>query len=131
MSHVALIKLEVKDLDCLSAACKRLGLELVRGQKKYKSYQSGLTCDHAIRKPGNESAYEVGVQKQADGRYTLAFDSYGQHYGIPQYAGGNDLPKLKQWYAAEVAAKHAKRQGWQGVRIMQTNDGRPKVIATR
>ena len=32
MSHISKIELEVKDLGILGQACKRLGLEFIRGQ---------------------------------------------------------------------------------------------------
>ncbi len=66
MSHVATVELDIKSLDDLDSACKRLGLELVRGKETYHWYgrsvgdyplPDGFTaddlgkCSHAIRVP--------------------------------------------------------------------------------
>lgn len=159
MSHIATIKLEVKDLDCLALACNRLGLELVRGQKEYNCWATGKTvamiealakatgsqiqaegvaiedtckCEHAIRNlatMGRETYrnYEIGLISNGKGGYSLIFDFDGQ-YEMTEKAGAG-LSKLKQWYAAEVGAKHAKKQGWQNVKITTEANGSPKVSA--
>lgn len=66
MSHVAKVDVEVTNLDDLEAACRRIGLELVRGQTEYRWYGETVGdyplpdgfrgddlghCDHAIRVP--------------------------------------------------------------------------------
>jgi hypothetical protein len=73
MSHVAEISIEVKDLDSLKEACRRLGLEFVEGQKTYRWWgfsegdyplPAGFTaadlglCDHAIRVPENHPQFQ-------------------------------------------------------------------------
>ena len=74
MSHVATVDLEIKSLDDLDAACRRLGLELVRGQETYHWYgrsvgdyplPQGFTaddlgkCAHAIRVPLSKAAQVI------------------------------------------------------------------------
>lgn len=74
ISHVATVALDIKSLDDLDAACKRLGLELVRGQQTYHWYgrsvgdyplPEGFTaddlgkCSHAIRIPASKAAQAV------------------------------------------------------------------------
>ena len=61
MSHISKIELEVKDIQVLISACKRLGLELLKGQKTFKWYGKEAGCDHAVRVPGAD--YEIGVVK--------------------------------------------------------------------
>lgn len=98
MSHVATIDVEVKDLDGLGEACRRLGLELVRGQETYRCWYTATPdesreaflmntrqtvadlvpegvdpadigkCKHAIRVIGDETAYEIGLVNRRDGR---------------------------------------------------------------
>lgn len=65
MSHVATVDVEITNLDDLAAACKRIGLELVRGQETYHWYRDATDeelsdtssaenfgkCEHAIRVP--------------------------------------------------------------------------------
>jgi hypothetical protein len=69
---LATISLEVKDLDALDEACKRLGLELVRGQETYKWFGSlGNNKLEPSEKPGH---YNV-VADCGDGRvYRFEFE---------------------------------------------------------
>lgn len=108
MSHVATINVEIKSLDDLEAACRSLGLELVRDQKTYRWYGRSVgdyplpagfaaeelgTCEHAIRVPlsvvGADRCYEIGVVKRRDGRpgYTLLWDFFDG--GRCQFAVGD------------------------------------------
>ena len=138
MSHVASIDLDVKDLDALAFACKRLGLEFRQGQKSYRWYgeivgdfplPAGFVaedlgkCEHAISVPGNADAYEVGVVRRRDGRpgYALMWDFYGGGFGLQEFVGRN-CSKLKQSYAAEVTIRQARKMGF-GVREEANADG--------
>lgn len=137
MSHITKINLLIKDLDALSEACSRMGLELVRDQKTFRWYGAFVgdsrppkemaeqgytadkygTCDHAIRVKGNGRAYEIGLIKRADGKgYMLAWDSWCGGHGLLAATGydkkDQGAGKLKDWYAAEVARKQMRRQGF-------------------
>lgn len=72
MSHVATVDVEITNLDDLDAACKRIGLELVRGQTEYRWYGAHVgdyplpdgfsvddlgKCEHAIRVPLDSPFY--------------------------------------------------------------------------
>jgi hypothetical protein len=146
MSHVAKIELEIRDLDALASACKSLGLELVKGQQAYKWYGTVVgnyplpegfskkdlgKCEHAVRIPGNSAAYEIGVARRRDGRpgYTLLWDFWRGGFGLQDKVGdgGN---KLKQSYAAAVAAKHYHKLGYR-VTQTQREDGRVILTAVR
>lgn len=151
MSHVATIDLQVKDLAALKAACAKLGLELVEGQKTHKwygrwvndysaqdaAYRNGIDpkdygkCEHAIRIPGNASAYEIGVvaDKAHPGSYRLIWDNFMGGKGLDKIIG-NDTGLLKQRYAAEVARKQALRQGYRVIET-QTADGKILLRAKR
>lgn len=132
MSHITKIGLQIKDLDALDKACRRLGLELVRGQKTFKGYTQGV-CDHAIRVKGAyPSVYEIGLAKQADGKgYELKWDGHMGNYGpaLPLYeavgydkikhGGAASTNKLRDWYAAEVARKQMARQGFMVKTVQQ------------
>ena len=74
MSHIAEVNLLVQDLNALHRACQRL--ELVRGQQTCRWYGRSVgddpvpvgfakeelgTSEHAIRIPGNDRAYEIGI----------------------------------------------------------------------
>lgn len=141
MSHIAEVEVQILDLDCLDAACKRLGnVELVRNQQSYKWWgysvdepPEGFTkedlgkCDHAIRVKGNADAYEVGIVRSRQGAgYVLHWDFFAGGYGL-QDAVGDNCKKLKQAYAIEVAKKAARRQGLT-VREQKQKDGSVRLV---
>lgn len=124
MSHVAKIKVEIKDLHALRAAAESLGLRFNLHQKTYKWYGSsvgdyplpeGFTaadlgkCNHAISIPGNSTAYEIGVVER-NGKFTLLWDFWQGGYGLVERVG-KDGQKLIQAYARQVAIKQARAQG--------------------
>ena len=128
MSHVCVVDLEIRDLDCLAKACKRIGLELHEGQKTYRWYGRHVgdyalpegfmkedlgKCSHAIAIPGSTEAYEIGVVQRRDGKqaFCLQWDFFAGGYGMEAKVGEGCV-KLKQAYAAEVALKHARFQGF-------------------
>ena len=144
MSHVTTIDVQVKDLDALEAACKELGLELVRGKTTYKWFGQfmgdsalppGMTkdqlgkCQHAVRVPGNDRAYEVGVVQQPDGTFRLAWDAWSGGYGLMERVGDN-CGRLVQSYAAQVATKQARKQGY-SVQRKVLADGKIQLQLTR
>ncbi|MDZ4263786.1 MAG: DUF1257 domain-containing protein [Pseudomonadota bacterium] len=121
--HVSTLKLEVKSLESLKAACARLGLIFQEGQTHYKWYghymddsklPEGFSaddlgkCTHAIQVPG--AKYEIGVQRWADGTFKLLYDSWSSG-GLTE-ALGTDLNKLRQAYGIEAALEAAQRQGY-------------------
>ena len=80
MSHVSSVRIEIRSLEALRLACRRLGLQLNEGQKTHKWYgrwvgdyhgadaafHHGIKpedygkCEHAISIPGDDEAYEIG-----------------------------------------------------------------------
>ena len=146
MSHVCEIQVEIKDLDALAAAAEKLGLELRRGQRTYRWWgksvgdyplPAGFTadelgkCEHALSVRNNPNAYEVGVVKRKDGKpgYVLLWDFYAGGQGLED-AVGKDASKLRQRYAAEVAIKNARRQGFR-VTEQVGQDGKIKLVCRR
>lgn len=132
MSHVAIVEVEIKDLNALERACANLGLKLNLGKKTYKWYGRSVgdyplptgfaakdlgKCEHAISIPGNNRAYEIGVCKARDGKnsHILMWDFWSGGYGMQKKAG-NDCEALVHEYAKEVAREEvsslAKAQGW-------------------
>lgn len=121
--HVSTVKLSVKSLEALQAACLRLGLTFVEGQTSYQWYgrymgdsplPAGVSvsdlghCTHAIKVPG--ARYEIGVVAEADGTYSLRGD-YWASGGLVEVLG-KDLNKLRQAYGIEAALLEAQRQGY-------------------
>ena len=144
MSHVTQVDgLEVNDLDCLEEAAKELGMELVRGQKTYKWFgrhvgdypmPAGFTsadmgkCDHALRVKDNNSAYEVGVVKNKNGKgFSLLFDFWAGGYGL-QDKIGQGAEKLKDQYIAAVSKKQLESEGYIVSKITRA-DGSIKLKA--
>ncbi len=120
--HVSSIKLQVKSLEALKAACQRLGLEFREGQATYAWFGTfagdaplpeGFTqedlgkCVHAIHVP--DAAYEIGVVYR-EGVYHLLWDSW--HSGGLEAALGKDCSRLKQAYGVSAALLEAQRQGY-------------------
>ena len=145
MSHVAAVELEIDDLASLREAAKALGLEFVTDQKSFKwfgrfmndynganaAHLSGIDpkeygkCLHAIRIPGNDRAYEIGVIKSPTGKgYTLVWDFWMRGYGL-QDVIGKDGGLLKQSYAVMRAKKEMLRKGY---RATTTKDAKGSMF---
>lgn len=122
MSHITTIKVEVRDLEALRAACTRLGFEWRENQHTYKWWgrfvgdsplPEGMKvedlghCTHAIHVSG--ASYEVGVLQQGD-KYSLLYDFWGAG-GLEAKLGPN-AERLVQAYAVEAARAEAQRQGF-------------------
>lgn len=146
MSHVTTVEIEVRDLDALAEAAKRCGLELVREQRKYRWYGRSVgdtplphgfsvedlgQCEHAITVPGSAHAYEIGVVRRRDGRpgWALLVDEWAGGFGLVDRAG-KQCWRLKQEYAAVVAAKTLRSQGYQ-VSEIRTSRGEVVVRGSR
>lgn len=146
ISHVAEISLEIRDLDALAVAAKKIGLELRRGQQNYKWWGRSVgdyaipagfnaeelgKCEHALSIPGNDQAYEIGVVRRRDQKpgWQLLWDFYAGGRGLEAVVG-KDACKLKQRYAAEVAMKAARKQGFRVSEKMQA-DGKIRLVCQR
>ena len=106
MSHISKIELEVKDLGILGQACRKLGLELVKGQESFRWYGKKAACSHAIKVP--EADYEIGVINQS-GCYELNCDYYDRNLEkVIGLQGG----RLKQTYAVEKTKIEARKKGY-------------------
>jgi hypothetical protein len=122
MSHISKIELEIKDLEALKAACKRLGFRFQEGQTTYKWFgrwvgdsplPEGISedqlgkCHHAIRVPGAQ--YEIGIVRKGKS-YILLYDAWIKG-GLEKYIG-KDAGKLKQIYAVEKIRLEARHRGY-------------------
>lgn len=143
MSHVVSIKTELTDLEAVKAACRELGLIFKPGQTTFKWWgrsegdypiPAGMRkadlgqCDHAIGVPGTE--WEIGLVRQANGAYKLAFDFYG-HRGQPilDALGGQEAGRFLQAYGVNKTIMTARKLGHNAVRVMGKN-GAVNVIIT-
>jgi hypothetical protein len=148
MSHVSCVNVEIKDLNALKRAAEELGLEFVEGQKTYKwygvwvndyhkedaAYRHGIDpkdygkCEHALRIPGDKTAYEVGVVKVADGTFKLIWDFYGGPGGKLRKLIGNKGELLLQGYSKEVATKTLAKKGFKVLKTEKLSNGQLKVV---
>jgi len=146
MSHIATVDLHITDLAALKAACEALGLEFREGKTNFRWYgtvvgdyplPTGFTaaemgqCDHAIGMKDNTHAYELGVVSRRDGKpgFAILYDFWRGGFGLED-AVGKAAGKLKQQYAAQVAAAQARRQGYRVSQSLQT-DGSLRLVCTR
>jgi hypothetical protein len=133
MSHVATVDVHITDLEALRAACEQLGLEFVEGKRTFQWFGEHIgdyplpegfaesdmgRCDHVLRLKNNPSAYEVGVVSRRDGKpgYVLMYDFWQGGFGLEEVLGQN-AGRLKQHYAAQVATRQVRKQGY---RVTQT-----------
>jgi len=146
MSHVATIALHITELAALKAACEALDLAFREGQSNFRWYGTvvgdyplpeGFTasdmgqCEHAIGIKDNDRAYELGVVRRRDGKpgYLLMYDNWRGGHGLEEKIG-QQAGKLKQQYAAQVAAGQARKQGYRVSQSLQT-DGSVRLVCTR
>lgn len=122
MSHISKIELEIRDLQSLKDACKKLGFQFMEGQKRYQWYgkwvgnqplPDGISeedlgkCDHAIHVPA--AAFEIGVVKKGNG-YILLWDSWIGG-GLQKHIG-KDAEVIKQLYAVESVKRESRKKGY-------------------
>jgi len=124
MSHVVEITTKITDLTALRVACDELGFHFMQDQRSFVRYQPiPGSCEHAIRIDGCK--YEVGVVKQQDGSYQLAYD--------PWYSGGlggrigENAGPLVQGYAKHKTIREAQRLGHRVVGQQVLKDGSVKL----
>jgi hypothetical protein len=144
------MEIVVKDLECLKKAAAECGLEFVEGQKTHRwygrwmddysqgdaAYKNGVKpedygkCEHAIRVPNNNQAYEVGVVKNPAGAgYLLVADFWSGGKGLEALAGTN-CQKIAQAYGVQVTQKTMRGMGFTTERKVLT-DGTVKIVARR
>lgn len=146
MSHIATVDLHITDLAALRAACETLGLEFTEGRTNFRWYGRVVgdyplpeaftvadmgQCDHVIGIKDNALAYEIGVVRRRDGKpgYLLMYDNWRRGMGLEDVIGPG-AGKLKQQYAAQVAATKARTQGYRVSQSLQT-DGSLRLVCTR
>ena len=99
MSHIVVIKVDVRDPVALAAACARLGLKApVQGTARlYASQATG----QIVELPG--WTYPVVIDTE---QRQISLDNYGGAWGDQK-----ELDKLLQSYAVEKAKLEARKQG--------------------
>ena len=100
MSHIVAIATEVRDIEAIIAACRRLGLKPPREGRAtlYEGEAQGVLVELP------DWLYPV-VCKLLTGE--VLFDNYGGEWGHQR-----ELDKFLQAYAIEKAAQEARKQGY-------------------
>jgi len=122
LSHIAKIELEIRDLQSLKDACKKLGFHFMENQKHYRWYgkwvgnqplPDGISeddlgkCNHAIHIPA--AVFEIGIVKKENSYQLIWYSWIG---GGLQKAIGKDAGVLKQTYAIESVKRAARKKGY-------------------
>ena len=100
MSHIVQIKTEIRDLDALQAACRRLNLtEAQHGHHHvFAIHREG----YAVKLPNWNYPVVCNIETGA-----VDFDNYNGSWGKQE-----ELDKLLQAYAVEKATLEAQRMGY-------------------
>jgi len=132
VSHTSSMEVSVQesDFEALEAACHDLGVEFVRGQTQFKQYYRKAHCDHAIRVPGNEQAFEIGLVKQDDGSYDLQSDYFGGSRGLEAKVGPEGQG-LKQALARQKDIRYWQTRGFRVTQDQKTENGHIVLKLTR
>lgn len=108
MSHWTNINVQIRSLESARAACRELGVDLIvaqPGQQVQARGYNGLTrsAEAMIKLAG---PYDVALNRQADGTYTMACDFWGGH--VAKQLGKN-CQKFTQLYGVHQAIRSAPR----------------------
>lgn len=135
MSHTTTLKtIQFRDMEALAAAVeflKEKGLNATLKQnvkpRMYYANQHGV-CDYVLQL--HDSPYDIGFDKQKDGSYAPAFDSWGGHIQkqvgnpssceIPTTAEGKQaaaVASLLNAYGTMAAKRELENSGYYGYEI--------------
>jgi hypothetical protein len=126
MSHIVKIKTLIRDLDALRRAAQSLGLEMVTASRFKYFANKTAPCDYALRVPGNQEAYEIGISKNGD-HYEMQWDSYAGGYGLVDLVStdGRNADRLSQAYAREVVTADYENRGY---RVSVSSDASGNLV---
>jgi hypothetical protein len=127
MSHVTRLRgvkiIDTKAIESAVADLQKKGIKcsLVRNSKpRVHGMDASPVCDYVLKLNG---AYDVGLEKQADGSYSPVFDTYQNHVGkeigatcpMPNTAAGKQQHQMGQFlqsYAEHAARNKAVAEGY-------------------
>jgi hypothetical protein len=119
MSHIATVQTEIRSLESLSAACRRLGLDNPQNGT-HRLFGGQTATGYAVKLPGWR--YPVVFDLTAK---QVRYDNFNGHWGdIKQ------LDRLKQAYAASAAKAQASKQGFR-VQERQLPDGSIQLVCSK
>jgi hypothetical protein len=104
VSHQTEIKLKVKNMSAMKAACEALGLELVK-DAQCRGYYSTMQRDYIVRLRGK---YDVGLTLEKDGSYSVDADFWD---GYVAKEVGENCGTLMQKYGEKTVEEAAQIRG--------------------
>lgn len=107
MSHIATVRVQLKDVSALEAAAKELGLTVIHERTFRTPFTANQPCAFKLAFPN--SKHEIGVIARRDGTYDLAYDRWG---GVVERILGKDAARFKQLYSKHAVINAAWRQGF-------------------
>lgn len=126
MSHWTTIKVEVRDIAALQAACNEMGLQFVDGvtPQYARGYAGNLRkCDHLIKLRG---PYDVAVDGSEASGYTLSTDWWDGHVAKEV---GVEFSRLLQNYGVAKTERMARARGLRVTKKVQA-DGSIRMTLT-
>ena len=114
MSHTTVLKVALKNLETLKAACTALGLPYKMGQQTVELFSSKVTGDMTVKLPG--WVYPVVINSKTG---DVSLDNYNGEWGTM-----DEFHKLSQEYSLQTAEAEAEEftlQGWTVERQKQSN----------
>lgn len=100
MSHIATVRIKIKDMQALEAVCRELNIPAEIKTQQVSLYSGSVDAVASIRLPG--WTYPVAIK--ADG--TLQFDNYGGKWGAQA-----ELNRILRRYSERITVNQARRMG--------------------
>jgi hypothetical protein len=124
MSHLTDIDIEIRDIEALEEACAEMDLPMEAGGAA-RGYGEALhRAEYVIRLKG---PYDIAVNRQADGRWTLSADLWNGHV---EREVGLKFGRLRQFYGIHRTLREAQRLGLKARRSV-LQDGTVRLALCR
>jgi hypothetical protein len=124
MSHFTDIDIEIRDIEALKGACAELGLPVEQGGMARGYAENLRRGEYVIRLKG---PYDIAVDRQADGRWTLTADLWQGHV---EREVGPQFGRLRQLYGVHRTLREAQRLGLKARRSV-LQDGTVRLALCR
>ena len=124
MSHYTNVDIEVRDIDALKDACNELGLPVEKAGMARGYGESLRRAEYVVKLRG---PYDIAVDRQADGRWTLSADLWQGHV---EREVGSKFGRLRQFYGVHRTLREAQRLGLKARRSV-LQDGTVRLALCR
>ena len=124
MSHFTEVDVEIRDIEALKDACAELGLTVAKDGQARGYGESLRRAEFVICLKG---PYDIAVDKQKDGRWTLTADLWNGHV---EREVGPRFGRLRQLYGVHRTLREAQRLGLKAKRSV-LQDGTVRLALCR